>query len=117
MEVPKILTAIPLRRYQLGEYSAVVLGEIESQDAVKYQFILALVRAGENKPSFYVTVEKNPRRRAMEGSHRLRVITQGLDEEIESSDRWTDVEVFCETAFNVVVKVLSLGDERPVRLT
>ena len=117
MDAPKILTAIPVRRYQLGEYSAVLLGDVESQDAVKYQFILALVREGESKPSFYVTAEKNPRRRAHEGSHRLRVITQGLDEEIESSDRWTDVEIFCETAFNVAAKVLGLADERPVRMT
>ncbi|MBI3547333.1 MAG: hypothetical protein HY081_12195 [Gammaproteobacteria bacterium] len=116
MQAPKILTAMPLRRYQLGEYSAVVLHEIESQDAVKYKFILALVRDGESKPSFYVTAEKNPRSRAHEGSHRLRVLTSGLDEEIESSDRWTDVEIFCETAFSVAIKVLGLADERPVRL-
>ena len=47
MEAPKIQTAIPQRRYQLGEYSGVVLGEIESSDGVKYRYILALVREGE----------------------------------------------------------------------
>ena len=48
MEAPKIQTAIPQRRYQFGEYTGVVLGEIESSDAVKYQYILALVREGES---------------------------------------------------------------------
>ena len=104
------------RRYQFGEYTGVVLGEIESSDAVKYQFILALVRAGEGKPGFYVTAEKNPRSRAHEGSHRLRVITDGLTEEIESSDRWADIDVFCEEAFAVAAKVLGLSGEQPKRL-
>jgi hypothetical protein len=116
MEVPKIQTAIPQRRYQFGEYSGVVLGEIESTDAVKYRYILALVRAGESRPGFYVTAEKNPRGRAHEGSHRLRVVTQGLDEEIESSNRWENLDDFCAEAFVVAAKVLGLSDEQPVRL-
>ncbi|MBI3570080.1 MAG: hypothetical protein HY082_03110 [Gammaproteobacteria bacterium] len=114
MEAPKIQTAIPQRRYRFGEYSGVVLGDIESSDAVKYRYILALVREGENQPAFYVTAEKNPRRRAQEGSHRLRVITHGLDEEIGCSDAWTDLDAFCTEAFNVAAKVLGLPDERPV---
>jgi len=116
MEAPKIQTAIPQRRYQFGEYTGVVLGEIESSDTVKYQYILALVREGEGKPGFYVTAEKNPRSRAHEGSHRLRVITHGLTEEIESSDRWADIDAFCEEAFAVAAKVLGLSDEQPERL-
>jgi len=116
VDAPKIQTAIPQRRYQIGEYSGVVLGEIESGDGVKYQYILALVREGEGKPGFYVTAEKNPRRRAHEGSHRLRVITHGLDEEIESSDRWADLDAFCEEALKVAGRVLSLSGEEPVRL-
>jgi hypothetical protein len=116
MQAPKIQTAIPQRRYQLGGYSGVVLGEIESGDDVKYRYILALVREGEAKPGFYVTAEKNPRRRAHEGSHRLRVITQGLDEEIESSDRWEDLDAFCEAALELAGKVLGLSNEEPVQL-
>ena len=114
VEAPKIQTAIPQRRYQFGEYTGVVLGDIESGDNVKYQYILALVREGEAQPSFYVTAEKNPRRRAQEGSHRLRVITQGLDEEIACSDAWTDLDAFCGEAFAVAAKVLGLTDEQPV---
>ena len=114
MNAPKIQTAIPQRRYQFGEYTGVVLGEIESGDEVKYQYILALVREGEDRPSFYVTAEKNPRSRAQEGSHRLRVITQGLDEEIGSSDAWSELDAFCAEAFTVVAKVLGLPDEQPV---
>ena len=114
MNAPKIQTAIPQRRYQFGGYTGVVLGDIESSDDVKYRYILALVREGESRPSFYVTAEKNPRRRAQEGSHRLRVITQGLDEEIASSDAWTELDAFCAEAFVVAARVLGLSDEQPV---
>lgn len=116
MNAPKIQTAIPQRRYQFGEYTGVVLGDIESGDDVKYRYILALVREGEGRPSFYVTAEKTPRRRAHEGSHRLRVITQGLDEEIACSDAWEDIDAFCVEAFAVAARVLGLTDEQPVAL-
>lgn len=117
MNAPKIQTAIPQRRYQFGAYQGVVLGDIESADDIKYRYILALVREGENRPSFYVTAEKNPRRRAHEGSHRLRVITSGLDEEIGCSDAWADIEAFCMEAFTVAARVLGLGDEQPLPLS
>ncbi len=116
MNAPKIQTAIPQRRYQFGEYTGVVLGDIESGDEVKYQYILALVREGEGRPSFYVTAEKNPRRRLHEGSHRLRVITPGLDEEIGCSDAWAELDAFCAEAFTVAAKVLGLSDEQPVAI-
>ena len=114
MDAPKIQTAIPRRRYQFGEYSGVVLAEIESGDATKYQYILALVREGENRPAFYVTAEKNPRSRQQEGSHRLRVITHELNEEIGCSDAWSDLDAFCTEAFTVAANVLGLPDEQAV---
>ncbi|MGE5240723.1 MAG: hypothetical protein ACM3NI_03670 [Bacteroidota bacterium] len=117
MQAPKIQTAIPQRRYQFADYSGVVLGDIESTDSVKYRYILALVREGESKPGFYVTAEKNPRSRAQQGSHRLRVIAPDLDEELESSDRWAELDAFCEQAFLIAGKVLGIADEQPVRLS
>lgn len=116
MDAPKIQTAIPQRRYQFGEYTGVVLGDIESGDDVKYRYILALVREGESRPSFYVTAEKNPRRRAQEGSHRLRVITDGLDEEINCSNVWSELDAFCVEAFAVAARVLGLSDEQPMMI-
>ncbi len=64
-----------------------------------------------------MTAEKNPRRRAQEGSHRLRVITHGLDEE----DRllrhvWSELDAFCAEAFTVAARVLGLSDEQPVMI-
>ncbi len=116
MEAPKIQTAIPKRRYRLGSYTAVVLDEIESGDGVNYRYILALVREGEAQPGFFVTAEKNPRNRAQEGSHRMRVITENFTEEIGSSDRWGDVDNFAADGLALAAKTLGLGDESAVRL-
>jgi len=115
MQAPRISTAIPKQRYRLGEYQAVVLGDIESPDPARYQFILALVREGENKPGFYVTCEKNPRSRSAEGSHRLRVISEAFCEEMGSSNEWIDVDAFAAQALALATQVLGLGEVTPER--
>ena len=115
MERPKIQVAIPQRRYQLGDYQAVVLGEIESADERRYQYILALVKQGEAQPGFYVTAEKNPRARAHEGAYRLRVLTEGLNEELGSSDRWGDIDAFTTEGLTLAADALGLGREQPLR--
>ncbi len=115
MERPKIQVAIPKQRYQLGGYQAVVLGEIEGGDERRYQYILALVKQGETQPSFYVTAEKNPRSRAHEGAYRLRVITEDLNEELGSSDRWGEIDAFAAEGLALAADALGLGGEAPTR--
>jgi hypothetical protein len=116
MQPPKIETAIPRQRYQFGPYQAVLLGEIESPDPVRYRFILALVRPGEAKPGFFVTSERNPRARAQEGSHRMCVISEQANEELGSSDRYANADEFAAEALVVAGRVLGLVGIEPVRL-
>lgn len=116
MQAPRITTAIPKQRYQLGEHQAVVLGDIESPDPARYHYILALVLAGEGKPGLYVTCEKNPRSRSAEGSHRLRVISEAFSEEMGSSDAWADVDAFAAQALGLAARVLGLGELTPERV-
>lgn len=111
MDAPKITTAIPKARWHLGDYNVVLLGDIESPDPARYRYILALVREGEAKPSFYVTSEKNPRSRAAEGSHRMRVISDALTDEIESSDRFADPDVFAEEGLKLAAEMLGISGE------
>jgi hypothetical protein len=116
LEAPKILTAIPQRRYRFGHYSAVVLGEIESGDEISYRYILALVREGDTKPSCYVMAEKNPRERAQKGRYRLRVISENFTEDMGSSDRWGEIEPFVTDALAVAGNALGIAEEQAVRL-
>ena len=60
MSKPGIVTAIPKRRYTLGEFSLVVLGEIESNDNRDYGYIMAVVRGTDPEP-----VSISPRSEAM----------------------------------------------------
>ena len=116
MERPKFDTAVPQRRYQVGEYNAVVLGNIETSDEVEYQYILAVVVEGATNPKLYVTLEKNRGPDAREGTHRMRVVGENINEEIGSSDQWETPDAFAATALAVAMKLLALTDEQPVRL-
>lgn len=116
MEAPKIITAIPQRRYQYSKYQAVLLGEVESGDGIRYHYILALVREGDVRPDFFVTCERNPSARAAAGRYRLRVISRYLNEEVESSDRFGDIETFATEGLAIAARVLGLSGEEPVRV-
>jgi hypothetical protein len=115
MAVPKITTAVPKARWSFGHYQVVALGEIESPDPVRYRFILAFVRSGAAGPSFYVTSVKNPAARAEQGSHRLCVVSESHEEEIESSDRFADLETFSAEGLKVAAERLEILGE-PERL-
>lgn len=116
MYAPTIATAIPQRRYQLGEYMAVVLGEIESPDTAKYRFILAVVKQGEAQPKVFVISEKNPRRQTADGSHRLCMESPALSEDFGYSDAWKDIEAFNVKGLTLVAILLGLKDEQAIRL-
>ena len=56
---PQIQTAIPRHRYQVGNYSVTLLGDIASGDGIDYRYILAFVPTGQNRPSLYICCERN----------------------------------------------------------
>ena len=114
MTMPKIGTAIPKRRYQLGEFTAIVLGEVESRDGEEYRYVMALVAEGQQQPIFYVSAVRN--RSGDEGSHRLRAASAQLTRDMGASDGWANLDNFCEEAMQVARQALGLMDEQPVRL-
>lgn len=116
MQAPIIQTAIPKQRYQLGPYQAVLLGDIESPDPVRYRFILALVREGEARPSVFVTCEKNARAQAQAGSHRMCLISAQANEVLGSSDEFKDIDSFAAAALAAAIPTLGLSGIAPVRL-
>lgn len=116
MQAPTIQTAIPKQRYQLGPYQAVLLGDIESPDPVRYRFILALVREGETQPSVFVTCEKNARAQAQSGSHRLCLISAEANEVLGSSDDYKDIDSFAVAALSAAIQRFGLSGIMPVRL-
>ena len=115
-QFPVIRTAIPHRRYRMGDYDATLLGEVESGDGVDYRYIMAFVQEGAGRPSFYVCSERNPPGDRAGGTHRLRMVGEALSDVLGSDDAWRNIDAFAEEALRVGSKALSLGQEQPVRL-
>ena len=113
---PLIQTAIPKRRYQIGEFSASLLGEIDSPDDRSYRYILAFVQLGQTQPALYVCAEQSPVDRAPEGRYQLRMISEGLSEVLDVADRWGDLDTFSDQALKLGSQALGLQREQIVRL-
>lgn len=116
MNKPGIVTAIPKRRYKLGEFSVVILGDIESKDGIDYHLIMAVVRDSDPEPGLYLTAERPAEAGTSEGVYTMRIIMRDGAEVLGSSDAWSSIEVFAKEALDVVSRVLNLTDEVPYRL-
>lgn len=108
---PSIQTAVPQRRYKYGEFTVVVLGEIESDDAINYRYILAVVRDGDPEPGIYLTCESG-----RNGQQQVRLVMRDGAEVLAEDPAYADLEVFCAAGLDVLRQLLNLGDEEPYRL-
>ena len=115
MEKPQITTALPQRRYHIGTFQAVILGDIESPDPNRYFFIMALVPEGTEEPVLYVIAEEVE----TEDGEPATVITVRSEEGekvLGPNPAWRQVEAFADDAVAIVQKVMRLEDEMPSRL-
>jgi hypothetical protein len=115
-EKPVIKTAIPKRRYQIGDFSVSLLGDVESGDARQFRYILAFVQMGHKEPSLYVCSEPTSPAGAGSGGFGLRVINETMSELVDTDERWGDLESFSEQAVKLGAQTLGLQREQVVRL-
>jgi hypothetical protein len=113
---PLIQTAIPQRRYRLGELIVTLLGEIESGDDIDYQYILAFVEEGRSRPSLYLCSERNPPGSREVGSHRLRLVNAAMSQVLSTADTWRDIDAFAEEGLRIGAATLALQGKQPLRL-
>lgn len=111
MSIPRINTAIPLRRYQYGEFVVTVLGDIDSPDAVRYRYIIAVAQEGNPTPGLFLCAE-----RGSGDACDLRVAMADGSQVLESSPAFCDLDLFVKEALQVISGMLNLGDEMPHRL-
>jgi hypothetical protein len=114
MNKPGIVTAIPKRRYKLGEFSLAILGEIESSDDRDYRYIAAVVQGADPEPGIYITAERN--REAGGENCDMRLIMRDGEDVIGSSAAWHDVDAFTDAVIDIVSRILNLSDEEPYRV-
>jgi hypothetical protein len=115
-EQPQIQTAIPKHRYQIGDYAASLLGEIESGDSRAYRYILAFVPLGRKEPDLYVCAELAPPADREAGAYRLRILSETLSEVLDTGDQWGDLETFASQALKLGAQALGLQREQVVQL-
>lgn len=113
---PKLTTAIPKRRYRLGEFSLVLLGEIESPARPPLRYVLAVIAPGAAEPHLYIVSQQSPVEVRDQGSHQLRVISADGDQVLGAQDRWKELEAFAEQGIKMVRQRLALEDETLQRL-
>lgn len=116
MNKPGIVTAIPKRRYKFGEFSVVILGEIESNDGINYHLVMAVVRGADPDPGIYITAERTPQASSGAADYTMRIVMRDGSEVLGTSNEWQDIEVFTGAALDIVGRVLQLTDEVPYRL-
>ncbi len=115
MSAPDIKTALPKRRYQLGEFMISVLGEVESGDGVDYRYVMAVARETDPKPNLFLSIEPNTGG-VGEGRWALRVSMPDGSQVLGASDQWGDLDTFTREGLSMVQKMLTLEDEMAYRL-
>jgi len=116
MTAPHIKTAVPKRRYEIDNFSVVVLGEIQSNDPVNYKYIMAFVDVSEIDPLMYITSEENPPNQRDNGRYRVRLIMAEDERDMGSDEFPGDLEQFTEYGLQLAARLLQLTEEEPVRL-
>ena len=112
MNAPHINTAIPKRRYQLGDFGITVLGDVESGDGNDYQYVFAMLQDGKSDPSLYVVAIKV----AGSEDYTLRLIAPNMERDLDTSPAWRDLDHFCEQGISIAQQIVGLKDEFPHRL-
>jgi hypothetical protein len=108
---PGIVTAIPARRYSFGEFNLTVLGEVESNDGIRYAYVMAVIQGQDPEPGIYITAEQG----AVSG-YDMRLVMRDGAELIGHSEQWGSLDAFIEEAVRIVSQVLNLSDEVPYQL-
>ena len=112
--LPVIRTAIPKRRYRVGDQNVTVLGEIDSGDGIHYRWLMAFVQDGQARPGFFVCAEKNPA--GGNAAYRLRVVNNAMSEVVDEADSWGDIDTFAEEGLRLGRSALGLGNEPVARV-
>jgi hypothetical protein len=100
--IPAIASENPIRQFQVGKYSAVLLDDIESAGVVEYRFILVVYDDTE-QPCYFVASEVNNNANTFGGgSHFLGLFDGNGHASCGSSDDWADESKFTAEALRIV---------------
>ena len=109
---PQIKTAVPKRRFKYGEFTAILLEEIETDDPVNYHHIMAVVKDGSRTPDVYIIHQTSA-----QPKHQILVVSAGGRHPVMSSEQTLTTEAFCQIALEGMSQMFELSDETPTPLS
>ena len=105
---PLIADARPLRRYQLGDYRALLLGDIQAGGRVQYLYVLEVYDPTRQR-CFAVAAEKNSFPDPDEPpSYFLGVFNGDWHDNLGRSEEWGDLDKFTDRALEIVCNELQI---------
>lgn len=100
--MPVIKSARPRQQFQIGQYTAVLLGDIERGGVIEYKYIM-VVFGERQEPCFFVASEVNELAGSNGGgSHFLGFFDDNGHANCGASDDWADEAKFTEQALRMV---------------
>ena len=105
---PVVGKTTPVREYNLGSHTAVLLGDIESSGGTKYLWILTVRDASGNPVLFLASEENRMATKEEKNSHYLGLFPGEGHVNFGASDDWADREIFASTAVEMAKHHLHL---------
>lgn len=107
---PAVYEATPVRRYDAGMYTVVLMTNVKCHGIIQCTHLLVAFRKGENEPSYVVAAEVNNLRLSGEGlgSHYLGCYPGSGHFNLGCSDDWGDLSLFEKKACKVMSRELNI---------
>ncbi|MDX1628949.1 MAG: hypothetical protein R3345_09645, partial [Fulvivirga sp.] len=97
---PKVTSARPKYRFNLGKYKAILFDNIESAGKVQYLYIMTLFDT-QDRPIYHVTSEINQHPKTGR-TYFLGIFDGEKHMNMGASDQWADEEAFAQKAFSIL---------------
>jgi hypothetical protein len=112
---PPIIDSRIQQLFAIGDFLAVLHGEIKSEGPVEYLYVLSVHRAEDNTLRLCVASEKNNVPMEGAGSHFLGVFPGDGHENLGLSDEWADRDRFTARALSIAKERLGIVED-PVEI-
>ncbi len=113
MAYPTISSAIPQRRYQFGDFTLVVLSDIESTDSAHYHYLMGIIAQGKQQPELFISLENQPN-----SAPQIQLRAEHNSQCLPGGGPWKNLDSFIEDALRIAAKLLNLDMQayEPYRL-
>jgi hypothetical protein len=108
---PEIQSSNVKQKFQLGNYTAVLLGDIVSVGYLEYRYIMVVFKDGDQEPCFFVTSETNSLiKEDGNDSYCLCTFIGDCHLNCGFSEKWANKALFTEEALRIIKETFGILD-------